>query len=219
MDHAVDYYYSVRSVYAYFGAPRIAELARRFGRRLRHCPIDLAQVVPAYGSVPFAQRSAAMRQYQFGTELARWSAWLAMPVVMHPVHHHGDRELPSCCVLAAQQMGHDADRLSNAILAALWRDDRDIGSAQVLAAIASECGMPPDPLLALAHSQELRHQFQQCTEQAITRGVPGSPTYVVDGEVFFGQDRLMFVEHHLAQEQKQKQQQKQPPLHGAPRTA
>ena len=193
----IDYYYSVRSVYAYFGAPRITELSRRFGRKLRHCPVDLSQVVPAFGSVPFSERGAKLRAYQFGRELERWSEWLEMPVLIEPVHHYGDRELPSSCVLAAQQLGQDVDRLSNAILAALWRDDRDIGNPNVLATIAIDCEMAPDPILELALSPGIRHQFADCTDQAIKNAVPGSPTYVVDGEVFYGQDRLMFVERQL----------------------
>lgn len=194
----IDCYYSVRSVYAYFGAHRITDLAHRSGRRLRHFPIDLSQVVPAYGSVPFAQRNAQMRAYQFEVEVTRWSAWLQTPVLLHPTHHHGDRVLPSCCVLAVQQLGQDVDAFSVALLTALWRDDRDIGSAAELAAIAAACGVAPDAMLALAHSEAMQAQFQQGTTQAIALGVPGSPTYVVDGEVFYGQDRLMFVEQHLA---------------------
>lgn len=195
----IDYYYSVRSVYAYFGARRIAELGRRSGRKLRHFPVDLSQVVPAFGSVPFSERTAKIRAYQFGRELERWSEWLEMPVVVDPVHHYGDRELPSSCVLAAQQLGQDVDRLSNAILTALWRDDRDIGNPEVLATIAIDCDMAPDPILELALSPEIRQQFADCTAQAIKNAVPGSPTYVVDGEVFYGQDRLMFVERQLQQ--------------------
>lgn len=198
-ERSIDCYYSVRSIYAHFGAGRITALARQYGRRLRHFPIDLAQVVPAYGSVPFAQRSATMRAYQFEVEVARWSAWLQMPVVLHPVHHHGDRVLPSCCVLAAQHLGQDVDSFAIALLAALWRDDRDIGSTQVLASLAAGCGIAPEPMLELARSEAMQGRFQDNTARAIGLGVPGSPTYVVDGELFFGQDRLMFVERHLAQ--------------------
>ena len=57
----IDYYYSVRSVYAYFGSARIIALARRFNRRLRHCPIDLSQVVPAAGGLPLNERSTTHR--------------------------------------------------------------------------------------------------------------------------------------------------------------
>ena len=81
-------------MYAYFGAPRIGALATRFGRGLRHRPIDLSQVVPAAGSVPFADRSPTLRACQFGRELERWSEWLEMPVILEPFHYDGDRDLP-----------------------------------------------------------------------------------------------------------------------------
>jgi 2-hydroxychromene-2-carboxylate isomerase len=193
----IDCYYSVRSIYAHFGARRAAELARRFGRRLRHCPIDLSKVVPAAGSTPFAQRSAALRAYQFGREVERWSEWLDMPVIVDPVHHYGDRDLPSGLVLLAQREGLDVDALSEAILAALWRDDRDIADPGELARIAAAVGIDAAPLLARARDPDVLAEFAACTDEAIRIGVPGSPTYVVDGELFYGQDRLMFVERHL----------------------
>lgn len=195
----IDYYYSVRSVYAYFGSPRVIALAARFGRRLRHRPIDLSQVVPAAGSLPFAQRSATLQAYQFGRELERWSEWLAMPVILEPVHHYGDRDLPSGLVLAAQDAGVDVDALSNAMLTALWRDDRDLADRAVLAAIAREVGFDAAPLLARALQPDVQAEFAACTAEAIRIGVLGSPTYVVDGELFYGQDRLMFVERQLEQ--------------------
>ena len=193
----IDCYYSVRSVYAYFGAPRIGALARRFGRRLRHRPIDLSQVVPAAGSLPFADRSPTLRAYQFGRELERWSEWLGMPVILEPVHHYGDRDLPSGLVLAAQAAGADVDALSSAMLTALWRDDRDIADPAVLARIAHAVGIDAEPLLERALQPDVQAEFAACTAEAIRIGVLGSPTYVVDGELFYGQDRLMFVERHL----------------------
>jgi len=193
----IDCYYSVRSIYAYFGAGRAAALARRFGRRLRHRPIDLSKVVPAAGSAPFAQRSPALRAYQFGREVERWSEWLDMPVIVEPSHHYGDRELPSGLVLVAQRAGLDVDALSEAILAALWRDDRDIADPAELARIAEGVGIDAAPLLAHALDPDVMAEFAACTDEAIRLGVPGSPTYVVDGELFYGQDRLMFVERQL----------------------
>jgi 2-hydroxychromene-2-carboxylate isomerase len=193
----IDYYYSVRSVYAYFGSKRIIALARRFGRTLRHCPIDLSRVVPAAGSLPFSQRSATLRDYQFGRELERWSEWLELPVIVDPVHHYGDRDLPSGLVLAAQQAGCDVDALSDAMLAALWRDDRDIADRAVLADVAASVGIDAAPLLERALAADVQASFEASTLEAIRIGVLGSPTYVVDGECFYGQDRLMFVERQL----------------------
>lgn len=193
----IDYYYSTRSIYAHFGAQRIVELARRFGRRLIHRPVDLSRVVPAAGGLPFDQRSAAHKAYQFGREIERWSEYLGIPALVDPVHHFGDRTLSAGVILAAQAAGADVDRLHVEMLAALWRDDRDLSSAEVLASLLSEVGADAKAILAAARTAEVQAEFNRCTELAIANGVPGSPTYLVDGERFYGQDRLMMVERAL----------------------
>lgn len=197
MPATIDYFYSTRSIYAYFGAMRIIDLARRSGRRLVHKPIDLSRVIPASGSLPFAQRSQRHLEHFFGREIALWSEYLDIPALVDPVHHHGDRAMPSGFVIAAQQQGADADGLHLAILAALWRDDRDIGDPEVLSAIAREAGLDPQPLREAASSAQVQAEFARNTEEAVSRGVFGSPTYFVDGEMFYGQDRLMMVERAL----------------------
>ena len=193
----IDYFYSTRSIYAYFGAQRIIDLARRSGRRLNHLPIDLSRVIPASGSQPFDQRSAGHLAYYFGREIERWSEYLGIPALVDPRHHYGDRALPSGFVIAAQQQGADADQLHLAILAALWRDDRDVGDPQVLCDIARETGLDPQPLRDAALGQAAQAEFLRNTDAAIARGVFGSPTYFVDGEMLYGQDRLMMVERAL----------------------
>ncbi len=199
MPPAIDYFYSTRSIYAYFGAQRIIDLARQHGRRLVHKPVDLSRVIPASGSLPFAQRSPRNKQHFFGREIELWSEYLDIPALVDPVHHYGDRALPSGFVIAAQQQGADVGALHLAILAALWRDDRDVGDPQVLSAIAREAGLDPAPLQDAAQSEVVQAQFERNTEEAITRGVFGSPTYFVDDEMFYGQDRLMMVERALRQ--------------------
>ncbi|MBX3500147.1 MAG: 2-hydroxychromene-2-carboxylate isomerase [Alphaproteobacteria bacterium] len=193
----IDYYYSTRSIYAYLGAQRIVDLARRFGRRLVHRPVDLSRVVPAAGSQPFDKRSAAHKAYQFGREIERWSEYLGIPALVDPVHHFGDRALSAGVILAAQSAGADVDRLHVDMLTALWRDDRDLSSAEVLASLVSGVGADATAILDAARSEDVQAAFNQCSERAIAAGVPGSPTYVVDGDLFYGQDRLMMVERAL----------------------
>jgi 2-hydroxychromene-2-carboxylate isomerase len=193
----ITYYYSTRSIYAYFGAQRIVDLARRSGRRLIHCPVDLSRVVPAAGSLPFDKRSAAHKAYQFGREIERWSEYLGIPALVDPVHHFGDRTFSAGLILAAQATGADVDRLHVDMLTGLWRDDRDLASADVLASLVTGVGADAKAILDAARSDAIQAQFKACTEQAITDGVPGSPTYIVDGDLFYGQDRLMMVERAL----------------------
>ncbi|MBM3621891.1 MAG: 2-hydroxychromene-2-carboxylate isomerase [Alphaproteobacteria bacterium] len=197
MMKTIDYYYSTRSIYAYFGAQRIVDLARRFGRRLIHRPVDLSRVVPAAGSLPFDKRSAAHKAYQFGREIERWSEYLGIPALVDPVHHFGDRTFSAGVILAAQAAGADVDRLHVDMLTALWRDDRDLSSAEVLASLVRGVGADAAAILAAARTADTQAAFSQCSELAIAAGVPGSPTYIVDGELFYGQDRLMMVERAL----------------------
>lgn len=199
MPPAIDYFYSTRSIYAYFGAQRIIDLARQHGRRLVHKPVDLSRVIPAGGSLPFAQRPGRNKDYFFGREIEHWSEYLGIPALVDPRHHYGDRALPSGFVIAAQQQGADTDQLHLAILTALWRDDRDVGDAEVLSAIAHEVGLEPAPLRDAALGVEVQAEFSRNTDEAIARSVFGSPTYCVDGDMFYGQDRLMMVERALQQ--------------------
>lgn len=100
-------------------------------------------------------------------------------------------------MIAAQRMGADADALSHAILEGLWRFDRDIADPAVLADLARGCGLDPAPLLAAARTPEVQAAFEANTADAIARYVIGSPTYVVDGDAFYGQDRLPMVARAL----------------------
>ncbi|MSP88209.1 MAG: 2-hydroxychromene-2-carboxylate isomerase [Alphaproteobacteria bacterium] len=197
MQSIIEYFYSTRSVFAYLGAARLTVLAKRFDRRVVHKPINLAVVLAGTGGSHFADRPAGRRAYFFGREIVRWGEALNIPVLVDPVHHVGDRAPPSGFVIAAQRLGADVDALSQAILTALWRDDRDIGDMSVLAAIAREAGIDPTPLRAMALTAEIQAEFAANDAEAIRRGVFGSPTYVVDGDPFYGQDRLDHVERAL----------------------
>lgn len=197
MQPLIEYFYSTRSVFAYLGAARLTALARRFGRRVAHKPINLAVVLAGTGGTQFAERPAARRAYFFGREIVRWGEALDIPVLVDPVHHVGDRAPPSGFVIAAQRLGADVDALSAAILTALWRDDRDIGDLDVLAAIAREVGLDPAPLRAMALSADVQAEFAANDAEAIRRDVFGSPTYIVDGDPFYGQDRLDHVERAM----------------------
>lgn len=193
----IEYFYSIRSSFAYLGAPRLYDLARRYDARVIHKPIDLGAVVTASGGTPYDKLSPVRLAYT-QRELKRWAAHLGMRIMVEPSHHFGQRELPSGIVIGAQRAKRNADGLSFAILEALWRDDRDIADKALLRELASRRGLDADQLLVQAEKPEVQAELAANTEEAIRRGVFGSPTYIVDGEPFFGQDRLDFVERALA---------------------
>lgn len=197
----IDYYYSVRSSFTYLGAARIAELARRHGRRLVHKPILLSVIMPPTGAIPFDKwpphRTAYMRR-----DHQRWATLLGLRIQFEPKHHNGANELPAGTVVAAQRAviggaKGDLDALSEGILAALWRDDRDIADEGVIAELCTTAGFDPAPLIRTAMTPEVQLEIDRNNREAIIRGVLGSPSYFVDDENFFGQDRLDFVERAL----------------------
>ena len=193
----IEYYYSVSSVFVYFGIQRLTELAQRYGARIIHKPIFHGVVVPATGGLRFRTMSP-VRVAHFFREVERWSAYLNIPVVSgDPKNHYTDRELPSGMVIAAQRHGLDVDTLSFVICEALWRDERDMADAAVLAELATSLGMDAELLLNDALLPEIQVEYERNSQECVAKGVFGSPTYVVAGEPFWGQDRLEFVERAL----------------------
>lgn len=192
----IEYYFSVSSPYAYLGAPRFAEIVRRHGAVVRYRPADFSKVFAATGGLPLAKRAPARQAYRLN-ELRRWSEFLGIPITVHPKHHLGPRELPSGVVIAAQRCGIDCGALSSAILRACWLEDRDIADALTLCEIADACGLDGRMLVAEAAREPIQEEYRANTERAIGIGVFGAPSYVLDGEIFWGQDRLDFLDRAL----------------------
>lgn len=194
----IEYFYSAHSLFAYFGSTRLSEIAAAAGRRIAHRPMDLHKVMEGMGSTPFKARSKAHYAYFFGREVVRWSEIRGAPILPHrPIHHDNDTTLANCMLIAGQEQGIDIGPLAHCILQAHWRDDADFASVETLAELAEKAGIDPAPLLDAAFTPDIRALYEQYTEEAIQRSVFGSPTYFVDGDMFYGQDRLEMVERAL----------------------
>ncbi len=195
---AIEYFYAAHSAFAYLGSARFLAIAKTAGREIVHRPIDLNHVVETVGAGPFGARSKAHVDYFFGREIQRWSEEREAPVVPGmPTHHFKDYTLANGLLIAADTSGHDVDRLSHALLEAHWRDDADLSDSATLATILERLQIEPGALLDAASAPETRKLYAQYTDEAIGRSVFGSPTYVVDGDMFYGQDRLEMVERAL----------------------
>lgn len=195
-------FYSLSSPWAYFGGPRLQQIARRHGARVVLKPFDFQEVVPRTGGVPLRTRPAPRRSYH-ALELDRWRRHLAMPLQLEPRYYPADgkpagwNKPAGWMVIAAQARGLDAPRLSHALLRALWAEERDTSDPSVRRAIAEENGLPGAELLAAENSPPVQAQYQAYGEEAERLGVFGAPTYVLDGERFWGQDRLEFLDRAL----------------------
>lgn len=194
----IEYFYAGYSAFAYLGSAELYRIARDASAKIRHRPMDLRAVVAKAGVIPPQERSQTHKDYYFGREIERWAEHRKVPIRPGmPTYHHHDITLSNCLLIAADEAEADIARLSHEMLRAHWLEDADLDNPEELAKIATAAGLDPAPLLSAARTPEIRAIYQRNTEEAIARSVFGSPTYFVEGDMFYGQDRLELVARAL----------------------
>lgn len=199
MTDVVDYYISPVSPWTYLGHEAFVALAKAHRAPVAVKPIDLGRVFPVSGGLPLPKRAPQRQAYRL-VELKRWSAHRGIALHLTPRHFPAPAEPASLWIVAAAQEDQDAAlRLLGAIGRAYWAEERDIGDAATLEAIARAARLDAPALAERAAAPDTRAHYDALTQEAIERGVFGVPTYVVRGEMFWGQDRLDFLGRALAQ--------------------
>ena len=199
MHTTVDYYFTPQSPWTYLGHQRFAEIAKTAGVAIRVLPVDLGgRVFPISGGLPVGQRAPQRQAYRF-VELQRFSDYLKAPLNLKPRYFPVSGDDAARLIIAVDlHDGSDAAmKIAGAIFAAVWVQQRHIADEKVLAQLLAECGLDA-ARLEQSHSQAVAERYDAHTDEAIAAGVFGAPSYVVDGEIFWGQDRLDFLERKLA---------------------
>jgi carboxymethylenebutenolidase len=195
----IDYYLAPQSPWTYLGHPRLADIARAAGARINVLPFDLGgKVFPVSGGLPLAQRAPQRQAYRL-VELKRFSEHLGLPLNLRPRFFPVNGDLAARLVIAAElHEGSDAAMaVAGAVLRAVWAEERDIADPGELATLLAACGLPAAHLDD-ADAPATAQRYDANTQRAIAAGVFGAPSYVVDGEIFWGQDRLDFLQRRLA---------------------
>lgn len=197
MSESIDAYYWINSDWAYFGGPRLKEMGKRYGLTVNHRPIDLTTVYARTGGIKLPYRSAERKNYRL-IEMRRFSEILGMPINLEPKHFGVTGHLPSFFVIAAEQMGHDVADLTQAIMTAIWVEDRNTEDDQTLVDIGNSVGLDGTAILATAKDPRTELTYMKYTNEAISRGVWGAPFYFFRDEPFWGQDRLEMLDRTIA---------------------
>ena len=198
MGRTVDYYFAPQSPWAYLGHQRLADIVKRSGVAVRVMPIDLGgKVFPISGGLPLGQRAPQRQAYRL-VELQRFSQQLKVPLNLKPRYFPVGGDDSARLIIAADlaQGPQAAMKIAGAILAACWAQERNMADDKVLGELLGEQDLPAS-LMEASRSQAVQERYETYTQAAIDAGVFGAPSYVVDGEVFWGQDRLDFVERAL----------------------
>lgn len=197
MRRTVDYYFVPQSPWAYLGHARFAALLRETGTAVRVRPMDLGKIFPLSGGLPLQKRAPQRQAYRL-LELRRFSQ--ALDMALHPEPRFfpvaGDPAARLITAVVLQDGDEAAMRLTGAVLAAVWAQQRDIADDATLAALLAENGLAAERL-AQSRQPEVQARYDENTQAAIDLSVFGAPSYVIDGELFWGQDRLDFVARQL----------------------
>ncbi|WP_424984127.1 2-hydroxychromene-2-carboxylate isomerase [Maritalea sp. S77] len=194
----IEYAYSVHSAFAYIGSAKLQEICAKHSVTLIHRPMLLSPVVQQQRSPTFRARTQANVDYFFGREIERWAEYRDVPIIKYrPTFHDEDYGLASGMILALGDRGATIDAMSHKLLEAHWRDDADQSDLPTLHRLATELGHDADALLAAAGTEAIQKKLQANTEWAIANNIFGSPTYILDGDPFYGQDHLDLVERAL----------------------
>lgn len=191
----IEYFYSTHSAFAYIGSQLFLDIARRNGCRIIHRPVDLNAVISATSGKPYGHWSEAHKSYFFDREIERWADYRGAPLINHrPTWHDEPLDLPNGFVIAAMNQGYSADKLVHEILKAHWLEDANHTDPDLLVSIAHELGIDGAPLIEISHSDEIQEIHKMNTQEAIRRSIFGSPTYFLNGDMFYGQDHLELLE-------------------------
>lgn len=199
MSAVIDYFFTPQSPWAYLGHERFATMAKAAGARVNVLPVNLGgKVFPVSGGLPLAQRAPQRQAYRL-VELQRFSTHLGLALNLHPKYFPVPDAAAARLIIAVDlHDGADAAMaVTGAMMRAVWVEERNIADEPTLAALLARLGLPAQRL-AEAQSQAVQARYETDTQRAIDSGVFGAPTYVVDGEMFWGQDRLDFVQRRLA---------------------
>ena len=198
MSTVIDYYFSPQSPWTYLGHQRFADIVHAAGAQINVLPVDLGKVFPVSGGLPLAKRAPQRQAYRL-VELPRFSEHLGVPLKLHPKFFPVVSD-PASRVIIAVELNDGADAamaISAAVLRAVWAEDRNIADEQELALMLKSLGVPARRADD-AHSPAVEERYASNSQRAIDAGVFGAPSYVIAGELFWGQDRLDFVQRRLA---------------------
>jgi 2-hydroxychromene-2-carboxylate isomerase len=196
MPRTVDYYFSLSSPWAYIGHRLFMDIARRHGVSVNYKPVFLGRVFAQTGGLPLPQRHPVRQRYRL-VDLQRWREKRGLSFNLQPKSFPFDVTLADRSVVAIVAQGRDPDPFMRRAMAGVWEEERNLGDPLVIAELAEAAGLDSTSLIEAAQGSMTEAVYALNLENAIAADVFGSPAYVLDGEVFWGQDRLELLDDAL----------------------
>jgi carboxymethylenebutenolidase len=195
----IDYYVSLNSPWTHLGAAGIEAMAMAHEASMRIYPVDFGAIFAGSGGLPLPRRSPQRQAYRL-QELKRWRDHLGIPIHIEPKYFPSSEAQSASCIIAIRETIGDvpAIKLAHAVLKAVWQQERNPADPAEFASLVRAVGLDPDTVIKLGADPKWDEMRTADTKAALDRGVFGAPSYVIGDDIFWGQDRLEFVERRLA---------------------
>jgi len=189
MPRQVDYYFSFSSPWAYIGHKAFRDVVAAHGLKVNHKPVVLVDLFSETGGLPLIKRHPVRQRYRM-VELQRWRDKRGLNFHFQPKYVPLNARLADGVVIAAIEAGLDPDPFLGRAFPAVWEQQLNLADPATIARLADEVGLPGKKLVERSSSDEISAAYEQNRQDAIAADVFGSPVYVLEGEVFWGQDRI-----------------------------
>jgi 2-hydroxychromene-2-carboxylate isomerase len=196
MTKTVEFFFDVGSPTAYLASTQIQKLASDVGATLVYRPMLLGGVFKATGnSSPVTV--PAKGKWMF-SDMSLWAKRYGVTLKMNPFFPINTLPLMRGAIAMQMRMPEKFDAYLSAVMNAIWQDKKNMGDPAVIAETLTQIGLDPAAFMAMIGDDEIKAALVKNTEEAVSRGVFGAPTFFVGDQMFFGQDRMMFVKEALS---------------------
>lgn len=196
MSKSIDYFYAPISGYAYLGEQKLVAIAAQAGAKINFKPINIAEVFSrSQTTAPFKQSQTRLN-YRF-RDMQRIADKLGLAINPKPKFWPVPVDLAATTIYSAIDLAIDPHPLSFAILSAVYAKELDISDEDTINQLLNRLGLDAEAIVKNRDDTNIRSRYEAATDAAVELGVFGSPSYVVDGEIFFGQDRLDMLADYL----------------------
>ena len=199
MEHAVEFFFDYGSPFSYLADARLEDVAKRTGATIVHRPMLLGAVLKATGNA--SPMAVAAKGAYMAIELQRWARRYGVPFQANPFAFTSNTLPLMRGAVASQELGV-FDAYHRAVFPAVWGSPVDLGNEEVFRDLL-QATIDVDALLRAIGRQETKDRLRRNTDEAVERGVFGAPTFFVGGEMFWGNDRLDWVEEALRRGKKE----------------
>ncbi|WP_321390258.1 2-hydroxychromene-2-carboxylate isomerase [Emcibacter sp.] len=192
----IDFYFDIYSPYAYLAFHRLTEIADKYNCAVNYLPIDLKRAKVAAGNTGPANMQIPPKIRYLMTDLKRWATRYNLPFGAIPKNMDSSRLNRGVFYAIERDDARDYVRES---YDAVWGHGGDMTSDELLSDIARKLNWDPEEFLAYIGSGDADEKYENLFNDAVERGVFGVPVVIIDDQMWWGNDRLHFVEEYLAE--------------------